>query len=927
MSWRSKTFMVFLALLCLLAPLVSTIELTEPANVGRALRLSHSSQGGGRRELLPSMISRGGEVWPPNTSFPNLKSQELPKPLKPVELKPLSPGPGDWVVTGEEIHEDETIILTGNLTVESGGNLTLINCTLLMNCSYDGEWQIRVCSGGVMNVLEGSNITAYNPEYEFPFCVYGQLNMRDSFLSECGYSWDYPGLYIQTYKGVIIYNTTITNCYFGVYCDECSSTTIANCTISDNAYFGVYCYDCFSITITSCIIGSNAYDGVFCQHCSSITIANCTISNNGVDGVDCSEPCFYITIAECIISGNAHDGVYCCGCSHTTIANCTISGNEYCGVDCGCCFNITIVDNTFVQDGVVVGGNSLFNYVSHTIENNTVNGKPLYYVVNTTSYIVPPDAGQVIIVNSSDITLDGLNLSYTDVGLEIAYSNNIEIHNCTMNNNTFGMNCVWCSSITITSSTMSDNTLVGVYCYECSNIMITDCMMSNNTYFGVYCRYELAIMPCSNITITNCIISNNTYAGVCYYACSNITITACAISDNGYGVYCWQCSGAIEVHYCNIYSNDEHGLYNRDSETINATYCWWGSPDGPEYKEEGDPHDPEEVYGDVIYEPWLTEPWVGDVEPPSVEIVKPEDGSYLAGAITIEAEASDDVAVDRVEFYINGTLAYTDYEAPYEYEWNTTEWSDGTYIIRAVAYDTSDKSSWDAITVIVDNTPPEGGIIKPEDGSYLAGLAYINITGGDKNLHEIRLYINNTLAATWYENGTYTYGWNTTEWPDGVYELLLQVEDLAGNIAVIEVEVMVDNTKPTIEFVRHTPEEPAEGEEVEVEARASDAISGIESAVLWYRVDGGSWTSTKMSLSGDTWTAIIPGQRAGARIEYYVEFYDKAGNVARSNIKSYTVSPPRGPGFFGLEAWQLAVLVGGIAIAGVAIALVLRKVR
>ena len=78
---------------------------------------------------------------------------------KAPEPKPLSPSPGDWVVSGTEVRENEVIILTGNLVVESG-NLTLINCTLLMNCTYDGEWQIRVESGSIMNVLKGSVIKA-----------------------------------------------------------------------------------------------------------------------------------------------------------------------------------------------------------------------------------------------------------------------------------------------------------------------------------------------------------------------------------------------------------------------------------------------------------------------------------------------------------------------------------------------------------------------------------------------------------------------------------------------------------------------------------------------------------------------------------------------------------------------------------------------
>jgi len=488
--------------------------------------------------------------------------------------KPLTPGPDDWIVTGEEVHENETIILTGNLIVQSGGNLTLINCTLLMDCSYDGQYQIKVESGGIMNVLEGSNITAYDPEHEFLFYVYGQLTMRNSFLSECGYIWDYSGLRLQTDEGVLIENCTISKCYIGICCYNALNVTIANCTISQNDLFGISCWN----------------------SSSNITITNCTISQNHENGINC------------------------------------------------------------------------------------------WY-----------------------------------------HSSDIAIMNCVISQNGLGINC-------------------------------TECL--------------------ENITITNCTIS---YNGWC-------------------GVQCWS-SSAIAIHYCDIFSNDEHGLYVEGTYVVDATYCWWGSSNGPEYKEEGDPYDPEEVYSEngpeyVLYEPWLTEPWTGDVEPPTVEIIEPEDGSYVHGLITIKANASDNVAVDRVEFYINGSLVYTDYNTPYEYEWNTTGWADGTYVINATAYDTSNNTNYDTIIITVDNTPPQGQILAPVDNSYVHGIVQVNVIGEDANLHEIRLYIDGALVATWTESGTHTYEWSTAEWPNDIYELELEVEDLAGNLLTDTVWVIVDNAVP-----------------------------------------------------------------------------------------------------------------------------------
>jgi len=115
-----------------------------------------------------------------------------------------------------------------------------------------------------------------------------------------------------------------------------------------------------------------------------------------------------------------------------------------------------------------------------------------------------------------------------------------------------------------------------------------------------------------------------------------------------------------------------------------------------------------------------------------------------------------------------------------------------------------------------------------------------------------------------------------------------------------------------------TPEEPEAGENVTVFVEVSDAKSGVERVLLWYRVSGGMWTSVEMTLEGGVWKAVIPGQAAGATVEYYVEAYDKAGNVAKSATASYTVvGKPT-----VIEKPKARFPVGMIAIAGGIIAVV-----
>lgn len=840
MAWRYKASTVILLTSCLLMTLANMVSLAQHVNVLQPPEAEMSEH------ILPPGLIEDVGLAPQEELLPDPDTMIYEHEHKVAEPKPLSPSPGDWVVSGEEVHEDEVIVLTGNLIVQAGGNLTLINCTILMNCTHDGQWQIRVESGGIINVLEGSNITAYNPEHEFLFYVYGRLNMRDSFLSECGYWGRYSGLRIQTKEGVIIHNTTITNCWDGVRCSYCSDITISDCRLSENSRYGVSCFYCSNITITGCMITENYCDGVQCVDCHNIMISRCMICEN--------------------------DGY---------------------GVSCSVSSNITIVNNVFIRDGVVVVGFQNVHYASHTIENNTVNGKPLYYVVNTDGYTVPPDAGQVIIANSSDIVLNGLNLSYTDVGVEIAHSNSVEVSSCTISNNYFGVLCHYCFNITIVnnifvydgitlrgsqtahyaSHRIEDNTVNGKPLYYVVNtsgyivpadagqviiansdrITLTGLNLSY-TNIGVEIAYsndikmdDCTVVACrggvscywSSITISGCRIVENAGTGVYCRECSNIIVTDSVLAKNDIGMYCLGCFDT-EVHYCNIYSNAWHGLYSYGPETVDAAYCWWGSPDGPEYKTEGDPYDPEEVWGDVIYKPWLTKPW--DIEPPSVQITEPEDSSYVRGKVVIRAIASDNIAVDKVEFYINGTLMHTDYDGPYTYEWDTTRWADGVYVIKATAYDTSGKSSSDTITIIVDNTAP------------------------------------------------------------------------------------------TIECVTQTPEEPVEGEDVTVEVEAMDETSGVNKAMLRYRTDGGPWTSVEMTCSGEVWEATIPGQSAGTKVEYYVEIYDKAGNTAKSDVRSYTVAskaPSGAPAPTpGLEAWQVVATAGGvIAVVGIAAALFLIKRR
>ncbi len=89
--------------------------------------------------------------------------------------------------------------------------------------------------------------------------------------------------------------------------------------------------------------------------------------------------------------------------------------------------------------------------------------------------------------------------------------------------------------------------------------------------------------------------------------------------------------------------------------------------------------------------------------PPEVSIITPQAGAKVFGLVSIEAAATDNLGVSKVEFYIDGLLSFTDTASPYQWLWPSRGSSWGEHKIKVIAYDTNDNFSEQEITVqIID---------------------------------------------------------------------------------------------------------------------------------------------------------------------------------------------------------------------------------
>ena len=175
---------------------------------------------------------------------------------------------------------------------------------------------------------------------------------------------------------------------------------------------------------------------VILVNCTNITIENQNLNNASV-GMEVAYSSF-ITIKNNTCSNN-NKGIYLVHSNKNRVSNNTCSNNEKDSIRLLVSSNNKLKGNIMVGNGIYIRGYSLRDYTHEIDESNTVKGKPVYYWKEVEGGRIPDGAGQVILVNCTNITIENQNLNNASVGMEVAYSSFITIKNNTCSNNNKGI--------------------------------------------------------------------------------------------------------------------------------------------------------------------------------------------------------------------------------------------------------------------------------------------------------------------------------------------------------------------------------------------------------------------------------------------------------------------------------------------------------
>jgi parallel beta-helix repeat protein len=271
---------------------------------------------------------------------------------------------------------------------------------------------------------------------------------------------------------------------------------------------------------------------------SATLIKNFTIRNGG-DGILCYGS--YHVIQNNTVTDNTGYGIFLGGVSWSTISENDITQNGMGTWIVG--FNNTLRNNHMNQNkyNFGVGGFELSSFIHNIDSSNTIDGNPIYYLINKKDLLIDPSAfpkvGYLGIVNSTNIVVQKLNLKNNIQGILFAHTNN---------------SLIKCNNIT-------DNS-VGIEFRGASHNIVTTNIVTDNNY-GI----DIEFSPSINNTISSNLVRKNEEFSIGMGRASYNTISANNITDSLRGLFIYDSSNNKIIQ--NLINNTEKGIWFYYSST------------------------------------------------------------------------------------------------------------------------------------------------------------------------------------------------------------------------------------------------------------------------------------------------------------------------------------------------------------------------
>jgi parallel beta-helix repeat protein len=229
---------------------------------------------------------------------------------------------------------------------------------------------------------------------------------------------------------------------------------------------GIYLWGSNSNILKGNIIRANQEYGIYLSSSDNNIIlgndvSSTGISNTGNDGIKLGSSSNNIITGNIIFS-EFGDGIYLSYSSKTTISN-----------------------NSFLEVGLQIE-----NSFQNTILNNTISGKPLIYLENKTDTVMADgEAGEILLINSDNITIQKYEISHSSIGIEILRTHNSKIINNSIFNSHNGIFMLESSNNTFIENNITSNDL-GMLLSDSNSNIIKENNITSISYCGLDIEYS-----------------------------------------------------------------------------------------------------------------------------------------------------------------------------------------------------------------------------------------------------------------------------------------------------------------------------------------------------------------------------------------------------------------------------------------------------
>ena len=305
--------------------------------------------------------------------------------------------------------------------------------------------------------VSGYGIYAYGPNFTLDnatitdcgkdaiyFSAGKSLTLRDSVLENCGGGLAYNNYYKAYYatgnaaiERNIIRNNTGNGLY--IHLDGKGREAVINDNIiTNNTGYGIKCdyYSNYidSITMRNNTVRNCVYDGVFIEGAIDVDITDLIIENPGNNGLyaSCTRN---MTIKNSTVKNSEDDGIYLRGAFTAVLANNTITDSSGYGIylyissstkNPGKLRNNILTKNKY---GFSITGTSIESYYHDIDTSNTINGKPIYYLVREENKILDGiPVGYLGLISCENIEAKNLELTNSGQGILMVNTSDSEIY-------------------------------------------------------------------------------------------------------------------------------------------------------------------------------------------------------------------------------------------------------------------------------------------------------------------------------------------------------------------------------------------------------------------------------------------------------------------------------------------------------------------